>query len=515
MGGAILKRGARIAVSVLVPGIILFLFWNAIANIAGRWISSEEYSHGFIALAVAGFYLFRRRGALQAAAGRSSWLAVPVVALGAGLALFSELGATFFLAQYGLVLLLAGLTLGLFGLRGLRIAAPALLLILVVVPLPYFLEAQATARLQLLSTQAGVAILHALKIAAYADGNVVDLGSYQLDVIEACSGLRYLFPLTGLAVIVAFLYRGRWWQRTLLVASAPPIAIGMNILRIAAIGILVEHQGPAAATGFIHAFEGWVIFVACAVILLAEIALLNLVALHQPWGDVFGLDDPDPRPSAVPAIGWTSRPMLVVLLVLIVATPAVAALRLRAPVVPVRAPLLLFPLEIGGWRGEGAPLTRAELRFLGNPDYINIDFARGGEGELNLFVAYYDQQSQGVSPHSPQVCIPGSGWTITSLQQRAVMIGGRRRIVNRAVVEAGSARQIVYYVFYQRGRWMTDEYKVKLALLEDSLLENRTDGALIRLNALIPPGGTEAKTDAMMASFLAQAMAPIDRFVPQ
>jgi EpsI family protein len=177
--------------------------------------------------------------------------------------------------------------------------------------------------------------------------------------------------------------------------------------------------------------------------------------------------------------------------------------------------LLLFPLEIGGWRGEGAPLTRAELRFLGNPDYINIDFARGGEGELNLFVAYYDQQSQGVSPHSPQVCIPGSGWTITSLQRRAVMIGGRRRIVNRAVVEAGLARQIVYYVFYQRGRWMTDEYKVKLALLEDSLLENRTDGALIRLNALIPPGGTEAKTDAMLTSFLAQAMAPIDRFVPQ
>jgi exosortase D (VPLPA-CTERM-specific) len=514
MDRAILKRSARIAAPALVSGIILFLFWSAITNIAGRWLSSEEYSHGFIALAVSGFYLFRRRGALLTAAGGSTWLAVPVVALGAGLALFSELGATFFLAQYGLVLLLAGLALGLFGMRGLRIAGPALLLILVVVPVPYFLEAQATARLQLLSTQAGVAILHALKIAAYADGNIVDLGSYQLDVIEACSGLRYLFPLTGLAVIIAFLYRGRWWQRALVVASAPPIAIGMNILRIAAIGILVEHQGPSAAAGFTHAFEGWVIFVACAVILLGEIALLNLFA-RQPWGDVFGLDDPDPIPSTAPAIGWTSLPMLTALLVLVATVPAVMALRFRTPVLPARPPLLLFPLEIGSWRGAVAPLTRTELRFLGNPDYINVDFARSGAGELNLFVAYYDQQSQGVSPHSPQVCIPGSGWTITSLQQRPVMIGGRLRMVNRAVVEAGPARQIVYYVFYQRGRWMTDEYRVKFALLEDSLLKNRTDGALIRLNALVPPGGTEAKTDAMLTSFLARAMVPIGRFVPQ
>ncbi|MBW8910469.1 MAG: VPLPA-CTERM-specific exosortase XrtD [Sphingomonas sp.] len=515
MDNSILKQSPRIAVPALMTGLVLFLFWSAIANIAGRWLSSEEYSHGFIALAVALFYLVRRRGALQALAGRSTWLAVPVIAVGAALALFSELGATFFLSQYGLVILLAGLILGLFGTSGLRIVAPALLLTLVVVPLPYFLEAQATARLQLLSTQAGVAILHILNIAAYADGNVVDLGSFQLDVVEACSGLRYLFPLTGLAVIVAFLYRGGLWPRALVVASAPPIAIGMNILRIAIIGILVEHQGIAAAEGFIHAFEGGVIFLACALILLGEIALINLLVTRQPWGDIFGLDDSDAIPSVSLRIAWTSAPMLAGLLVLIVASPAVAALRFRTPVIPSRPPLLLFPLELAGWRGDVVPLTRPELRFLGNPDYLNVNFVRAGDGVLNLFIAYYDQQSQGVSPHSPQVCIPGSGWTITSLQQRPIMIDGRLHMVNRAIVESGPARQIVYYAFYQRGRWMTDEYQVKFALLEDGLLRNRTDGALIRLNAPILPGSTEAMTDAMLTGFLRQAMAPIGRFVPQ
>lgn len=499
---------------ILIIALVAFLFWDAIINIGGRWLSSEEYSHGFIALGVTIVYLVRRRGGLMAASGRSSWLALPLVVIGSALALLGELGATFFLSQYGLVILLAGLVLALSGRAGLGIAAPALLLLLVVVPIPYFLEAQATSGLQLLSTRAGVGLLHMLAIPAFADGNIVDLGDFQLDVVEACSGLRYLFPLTGLAVIVAFLYRGSPWQRAVIVLSAPPIAIGMNIVRIGMIGVLVQHRGIEAAQGFIHGFEGWVIFLVCSLILLCEIAAMNLVARpRRDWADIFGLDDPDPIPAR--RGGRRARgPLLAAIGVMLAASPAVAALRYRTPIVPARPSLLLFPLQIGAWRGESLPLTRGELGFLGNPDYINANFGRGGD-QLNLFIAFYDQQTQGVSPHSPRVCLPGSGWIITALETRSIPIAGQQRPINRAIIEAGAARQIVYYAFYQRGRWMTGEYKVKLALLEDSLFDNRTDGALIRLNAPILPGRTEQQTDAAVIDFLNNAMAPVARFVPR
>lgn len=505
-----------VALLLMIGLMIAFLFSSAIANIIFRWTETEEYSHGFIAFGVALIYLFHRRADFFRTQGQSSWLAVPLIAAGGALSFLGELGATFFLSQYGLILVLAGLSLALYGRRGFRLASPALMLLFVVVPVPYFLESLATARLQLLSTQAGVGLLHLAGISAYADGNMVDLGSYQLDVVEACAGLRYLFPLTGLAVIVAFLYKGAVWQRGLIILSAPPIAILMNIIRIAMIGMLVDFSGIAAAKGFVHLFEGWVIFMLCALLLLLEVAILNRLAHRRlAWHDLFLLPVVSaPVAGEVAGVMRLSRPLAGVVIALLLATPAVGFVRYRPPILPDHPPLLLFTTEIGDWRGRNVPLSKMETNFLGSPDYVNINYERSSEDYLNLFIAYYADQSQGISPHSPQVCLPGSGWVITGLSQISVRASGRELMVNRAVIEKGTDKQIVYYVFYQRGRWMTSEYRVKLALFQDALMRNRTDGALIRINAPVVSGRTEAQTDQMMQAFLGQALGPVVTFIP-
>ena len=87
---------------------------------------------------------------------------------------------------------------------------------------------------------------------------------------EACNGLRYLFPLTSFGFLCAFLFRGPLWQKAIIFLSTLPITVLMNSFRIGVIGILVEYYGISMARGFLHDFEGWIVFMACVGILFLE-----------------------------------------------------------------------------------------------------------------------------------------------------------------------------------------------------------------------------------------------------
>src|SRR6185312_17264866 len=128
--------------------------------------------------------------------------------------------------------------------------------------------------LQLISSQLGVLFIRAFQIPVFLEGNVIDLGVYKLQVVDACSGLRYLYPLLSLGFLAAYLFQAPIWQRVVVFLSTIPITIVMNSLRIGIVGILVNHFGPQDADGFLHMFEGWIIFIACAAVLVAEMALL-------------------------------------------------------------------------------------------------------------------------------------------------------------------------------------------------------------------------------------------------
>ena len=89
---------------------------------------------------------------------------------------------------------------------------------------------------------------------------MIDLGVTMLQVAEACSGLRYLFPIMSFTYVFAVLYRGPLWHKLVLLFLAVPVAVLMNAVRIGIIGILVDRYGIAQAEGFLHLFEGWVVF---------------------------------------------------------------------------------------------------------------------------------------------------------------------------------------------------------------------------------------------------------------
>lgn len=482
-----------------------------------RWSLQDEYSHGFLIPAISGWLLWTRRRALIASLGKPSWTGLLVGALAGGIHIVGELSALSTLSQIGMILALFGVSLSIGGTALLRVTFLPIAFLAFAIPLPYFLDSTLSWRLQLLSSQLGVAFIRLLDVPVYLEGNVIDLGNFKLQVVEACSGLRYLYPLLSLGFLVAWLFQGPMWQRTVLFLSAVPIAIVMNSVRLLVVALLVNQWGPEQAEGPLHLFEGWVLFLACAGLLLAQGYILTRYGQRKAFSEVF-------RPPAI-HLGKTERAgparntyacMIAYLVLLCTTTLADVAVAKRQESIPERTPFVQFPSALGPWHGRISSLEPQVEHFLGLTDYVLSDYARADARGVNLYVAYYASQRKGVSPHSPQVCIPGDGWNIADFERTSYVDQDRGDTVplNRVVIVRANQRQIVYYWFEQRGRRVANEYASKWQLLADAVYLNRTDGALVRLTTQLYPGETEQDGDKRLREFTRELLPQMTRFLP-
>ena len=496
------------ALVVLAAGALGLLFWDGLDNMYRMW-NEPEYNHAFMIPFVAVYLLWLRARDISAATLSGSWLGVALLFVSLGLLFVGDRSAIYALTQYGFVLGIWALFVAGGGAHGLRLMWVPLVYLIFMVPLPDFATQKLTASLQLLSSEIGVAVIRAAGLSVFLEGNVIDLGAYQLQVAEACSGMRYLFPLLSFGFLCAVLFRGRWWQRAILFVSTVPITILMNSFRIGVIGILVNYFGIEQAEGFLHDFEGWVIFMTCVGVLFTEIWIFSRME-GRNFLEIFGLDIP--AVSDLTQMVRSFRPNRQLLAaVAVVGVAAILSLTLSRPLVllPERASHSTFPTRVGEFEGREGTIDQVYLDQLRVSDYFIAKYLRPADtAPVEVWVAYYDSQAKGASVHSPQACLPGGGWRIDNFSQRDVPNvlpdGGSLR-VNRVEIALGDQRQLVYYWFAQRGRVVTNEYLVKWYIFWDGLTTNRTDGALVRLSTYVGEASAMPEGDARLENFVRAA----------
>jgi len=503
-----------------VLGLAIAAFWPGLEFMVATWQMVEEFSYGWFVPPIVAFLIWQRSDLLRSLPLEGAWSGLLLLGAGLLLGAVGQLSAIRTFSQYAFVVVLFGLSVCTLGWRGTRVLAPPLALLFLMVPLPQFLLLELSQRLQLLSSQIGVALIRAFDISVHLDGNVIDLGTFKLQVVDACSGLRYLFPLAVLGVLAAFFFKAPLWQKALLVASTPPLAILTNSLRIGAVGVTVEHWGLDMAEGLLHTFEGWFVFMVCLLALAAEMALLSRWGgVRRPWSEIFALELPAAaQPGAVASARRWPRPLAAAALALAGAALAVVGMQMRAadasmaaPAGPPRA-MLEELVRVPPTDYAVKPLTvqREVLATLAVDDHLLADYSRPGQAPVNLFIAYYQSQSGGQSSHSPRTCIPGDGWRVAELTQ--AQAGGQP--VNRALIEKGEQRQLVYYWFQQRGRLLTGELAVKWYILRDAMLSGRSDGAMLRLVTPLAPSESPADGDARLGAFLSQLQPRLPAHLP-
>ena len=497
------------------------VFWLGFESLARAW-ATPEYSHGPL-IPLISLYLFLRelRHAPPTGDGpRNRWPGLVVIAFGLGLAILGNLARIPDIVTYAFIIWVGGVVLCVFGWdKGKTHQLPVLHLIFML-PLPQFLYWKLTIVLQGISSEIGVWMVSMVGIPVFLDGNIIDLGVYKLQVAEACSGLRYLFPILSFSYLFSILYRGPLWHKAVLLLAAAPLTVLMNSFRIGVIGILVNSYGIGHAEGFLHFFEGWVIFGACIGILFAmAIALQRLTPNPLPLAEAIDLDFQgfggilsrflEIRPA---------RAMAAAAVLTIAVTLAFVSIRAPEPDPIARENFALFPRSLATWQGTQFKLDADIERVLGADDYVNATYsAPDHQIPVNFFSAFYHKQTEGQGIHSPEVCLPVGGWEIFTFDTHQVSFPDTLYgtfEVNRAVIQKGLQKQLVYYWFEQRGRRMTNDFSAKMTVLYDGFTIGRSDGAMVRFVTPIGENETDADAEARIEALMAEVLPRLPRFIP-
>ena len=215
---------------------------------------------------------------MRAASRPASIAGLVVVLTSLALLVAGTLGAELFLTRLSIIGLLLGAVLFVWGIDHARILLFPIAFLLLMIPIPAIIFNQIAFPLQLLASRFGEWTLQLFRIPVLREGNVIILANTTLEVAEACSGIRSLVSLLTLGIILGYFSDPRSWVRIAIALATIPVAIVANGVRVAGTGIAAHHFGAEAATGFFHAFSGWLVFiVSFALLLLLQRAVIAVV----------------------------------------------------------------------------------------------------------------------------------------------------------------------------------------------------------------------------------------------
>jgi exosortase D (VPLPA-CTERM-specific) len=509
--------GAVVVTLLLLSGGIYF--HEGIDALLTAW-RLPEYSHGPLIPLLSGFLFLRDFKSTPVRVGpvEDRWPGVLVVFAAIILGGVGKIARIDDIVAYAMIGFIAGLMLTTLGWRrGIR-CWPAIVHLAFMLPLPATLYWKVSTTLQFISSELGVWFIRAAGVPVFLDGNIIDLGIYKLHVAEACSGLRYLYPILSFSYIFAALYRGPIWHKAVLLISAAPITVFMNSVRIGIIGVIVDNFGLEHVEGITHLLEGWVIFIASVLILFAMArVMLALQRSSMSLSEALDLDFAGIRPQLERiALVRPSAALITALVLTAGATATWTASPDRTLPAFDRLPLALFPDRLDDWRRVDTQTLDARIeRALGADDYLSTTYRNLQDGTTaDLFIAWYKDQTKG-GIHSPEVCLPGSGWEMAEIGEINIAASeGASHPVNRAIIQKGEQRLLVYYWFEQFGGRTASDYVAKASLLRDGVLHGRTDGAIVRVITPLLPGQPERRADARLREVVDSVKASLPRFVP-
>jgi exosortase D (VPLPA-CTERM-specific) len=474
--------------------------------------------------------IFEKRNIIKECPVTHQWLGVIPLALGISLYWLGELGGEYYTLYVSLLFIIIGITILHIGVERTRTLIFAFILILAMFPFPSFIITKLSVNLQLISSQLGTTLVQVVGLPAYREGNIIDLGFRKLHVVDACSGLRYLMPLMVLGLIVAYFVKSSLWKKIFLVLSTIPIAIFMNGTRIALAAISSAYLRPEISDGILHDFTGFVFFMVSFGLLVVEVIVLGKIG--KPFdkasnasklNNFQSIEERHDEVGAAPYRVTTARkrefpwqPQSAIVLFLLISTLILSHGINFREIVPIKKSFAQFPLDVGTWHGKRAFLDPEILVQLHFSDYTIIDYVNPDGKLISLYVAYWQSQSKGESIHSPETCLPASGWVFTKAGLISLPVPEHENglAVNRVIFEKVDEKQVAYYWFPLRGRILHNLWQLKFFNFWDALTMQRTDGALVRIITPLSKNEDAEIADKRLQQFTSLIFPVLEDFLP-
>ncbi|HZS56823.1 MAG TPA: EpsI family protein [Bryobacteraceae bacterium] len=185
--------------------------------------------------------------------------------------------------------------------------------------------------------------------------------------------------------------------------------------------------------------------------------------------------------------------------------------------VPAHRPLRLFSLDNTDWSlVQDVELDQETLDVLKADDILSRIYQNRRTGQAaTLFIAYFDTQRTGKTPHSPKNCLPGAGWSASQSGTVDIAVPGQSDPihVNRYIVSRGDNQSVVLYWYQSHNRIIASEYSAKIYTVADSIRYNRSDTALVRVVVGVENGDTQRALNTA-DSFVQSFFEPLKHWLP-
>lgn len=483
---------------------ILYFYWPVLSALFKSVIRNEDSSYGLILPLVSAYIVYRKWPQIRQCGWQPSWLGPVILIMGFGIFIFGELFQSLYIPSLSFVIVLAGLAALAGGRQLLRILAFPIFLLILMIPYEGFF-AKITLPLQIISSQLAAWLLAALGKIVFVQGNIIDLGDRQLNIVEACSGLRYIVNLVSLGVIFCYFFQRRLWKVIILLLTLIPYAIFGNAVRIASIGLF-----PFLEKGVWHMSIGLSIFLVGFDYLKLVNWILNnisydkitIIDQYHSTIDSFSLPVTNQK-SFIPYFFGT------LIIILIMGPLAFSAA--DVPPITLLQDFKYFPMQLGTFQGRHVPLDDVFLKKFPFKDYLNAEYTNPGHGGISLWIAYNEYQKWGEATfHSPYGCYTGVGWQI--VDSTTLNISGKYP-VNRILMKRGDDQIIVFYWHLRGGRWVIGDYSNKFAMAKSILLNRRSDGAVFLLSTSVIGKDVESAQNYLI-SFAELLIPLLPQFIP-
>ncbi len=496
-------RDFRVKVILLIAAFVFSCF-SAIRALVETWSVQDIYSYGYLVPAFSLMWIWHKKESIRHFPINPALISGMIVLLTGGLMLvLGRVGGTSIVQELAIVVIIPGLVLMLLGTKYLAALSLPLSYLVLMVPLldgfvdrlhwPFRMFAAATA----------VKLLNVVNIPVLRTNQFLELPNITLEVVDACSGVRFLLSTIVLCIPLAFITQKSWVRRALLFLFAILISICANPLRVTLVAAWA-YYGDGDIHGPLHIFQGYVVYLIGLTIIFIAAWYLQRGSSETPGSSQ------KPERANSPAIADRSQINRAWLVSVLMLLSFGAYIHLFQPhPVQLKTSLNLLPAVIGEWQDKGTSSDVPSPSLSGADSELTRIYRNTSGSEIQLRVSYFESQRQGkkivsyelrsLYENSKELMIPESS-------HHAVA-------VNKTVLKDKRMESLILSWYDINGRIVASRSIAKTILALNGLLHGRTNGAVIIVSSPTMSDGVDV-TQRNAVSFVQQLLPVLDNFIP-
>jgi EpsI family protein len=455
---------------ILLIGAFVFAYVSVFPYLIKTW-NRADYSHGFLIPLISGYLIWVKRESLRELPIQPNLMGIFVMAIAGFILIMGKVGSVKVVQELTLILMIIGLSLTFLGTKYLKsLFLPIAYLLLMVPIFDQFID-HISWPLQLFSARFATEILSYLGIPVFNKMQYIETPYIKFEIIEACSGFRYLISIFAIAIPLAYYTQKKRWRRGAVLVSAVIIGIIANSVRVAfVVTWSYFSRGYYDTHGPLHIFQGLFVSIIGLFFLFIGTSFFNETSRSDQKKSH---EDPKPVAANINFDLKRFNPSWILAMVILIGLGSYSFLYNPTPT-KLKKDLRELPGIIGNW--QWIETNPGKIYKIHGADVEVTRLYRNQLGqEIVLHIGYFEFQTQ-----DKEAIYYKNKWLYKKVVNVEIPIHSQGSItVNKTIVASGDDKNSLIFWYDLNGRIITNKYYCKFLSALDGLIRSRNNIAVV------------------------------------